>query len=144
MKPSKKSVAAAAVAGALVAGGAAGAVLFGPNLAGAQTSTTTPGAGGTGAQNGSFRSNEDPAHEANETPEQEAAENNGTAFRGGHGGHGSNEDAAHEANETPEQEAAEDAARANGAPGQRPGAGNGTGAGTQPSSTRGAARVVHL
>lgn len=117
----RKSVAAAALAGSLVVGGATGALLFGPSLAGAQTTTTTPG-----TQNGSsFKSNEDPTHEANETPEQEAAEDSGQ-FRGGHGGHGSNEDAAHEANETPEQEAAEDA---------RAAAGGTTNGGTSGSTT---------
>jgi hypothetical protein len=57
-------------------------------------------------------SNEDPTHEANETPEQEAAEDSGQGHFRGPGGHGSNEDAAHEANETPEHEAAEDAGTA--------------------------------
>lgn len=116
----RKSVAAAALAGSLVVGGATGALLFGPSLAGAQTTTTTPG-----TQNGSsFKSNEDPAHEANETPEQEAAEDSGQFHggRGAHAGHGSNEDPAHEGNETPEQEAAEDArAAAGGSNGTTPG-----------------------
>ena len=71
----------------------------------AQTPPTPSTANGTTAT-----SNEDPAHEAGETPEQEAAENNGTARHGGKGS-GSNEDAAHEANESPEKEAAEHAAR---------------------------------
>ena len=99
----RKAVAAVAVAGSLLAGGVAGAAFFGPGLAGAQTTTTTP----DGQK--AFHSNEDPTHEAKETPEQEAAEDNGT-FRG-HRGHGPNEDPAHEANETPEQEAAEHAGR---------------------------------
>jgi hypothetical protein len=51
-------------------------------------------------------SNEDPTHEANETADQEAAEDSGQ----GRGGHmmGSNEDPTHEANETADREAAED------------------------------------
>ncbi len=102
-KARRKAVAAVAVAGSVLAGAAAGAALFGPGLAGAQTTTTTP----DGQK--AFHSNEDPTHEANETPEQEAAEDNGT-FRG-HRGHGPNEDPAHEANATPEQEAAEHAGR---------------------------------
>jgi hypothetical protein len=53
-------------------------------------------------------SNEDAAHEAAETPAQEAAENNGTARPGG-AGHTPNETAAHEAAETPAREAAEHA-----------------------------------
>jgi hypothetical protein len=131
----RRSVAAAAMVGSLVVGGATGAYLFGPSLAGAQTTTTVPG----GAQNGSsFKSNEDPAHEANETPEQEAAEDSGQ-FRGGHGGHGSNEDPAHEANETPEQEAAENANGGSGGP--RTGQAPAPGATTTPSSTGSAAKL---
>jgi hypothetical protein len=109
MMPMRRSVAAAAMAGSLLVGGATGAYLFGPSLAGAQTTTTTPGANGS-----TFKSNEDPTHEGKETPEQEAAEDSGQ-FRG-HGGpgHGSNEDPAHEANETPDQEAAENARAAAG------------------------------
>jgi hypothetical protein len=111
------------MAGSLLVGGAAGAALFGPVLAGAQTTTTTPDSPGAST----VRSNEDPAHEANETPEQEAAEDAGT-FRHG-GGHGPNEDPAHEANETPEQEAAE---HAGGGAGRR--APSGSAPSTAPSS----------
>ena len=61
----------------------------------------------------SFRSNEDPAHERNESAAQEQAENNGT-FRPGPGGHPcggrSNEDPTHEKGETTAQESAENAA----------------------------------
>lgn len=106
----RKSLAAAAVAGSLLVGGATGALLFGPGLAGAQTTTTTPGTAKDGA---SVKPNEDAAHEAAETPEHEAAEDSGQ-FRGGHGHHGANEDPAHEAAETPEHEAAEDARAAAG------------------------------
>src|SRR5205814_8708662 len=63
---------------------------------------------------GTATSNEDAAHDAAETPEQEAAEDAGQAHIGRGGKHGSNEDAAYEAAETPEQEAAEDAAAASG------------------------------
>lgn len=125
----RKSVAAAAIAGSLLVGGATGAALFGPVLAGAQTTTTTPGQSGS-----SFKSNEDPAHEAQETPEQEAAEDSGQ-FRGGHGGHGSNEDPAHEAKETPDQEAAEDARAAAGGTGGTPGST------TAPGATNSATRL---
>ncbi len=55
---------------------------------------------------GAATSNEDPNHEANETPEQEAAEDSGQGF--GADMKSPNEDSDHEANETPEQEAAED------------------------------------
>lgn len=103
--------AAAAIAASILAGGAAGVTLFGPRLAGAQTTTTKPPAIGTApAENGTFHSNEDPAHEATESPHREADEDAGRGFRG-HGG-GSNEDPAHEASESPEREAAEDAHQA--------------------------------
>jgi hypothetical protein len=100
----RKSVAAAAVAASVVIGGATGAVLFGPSLAGAQTSTTTPGAAAT-CPGGPFKSNEDPAHEAKETPEQEAAEDSGT-FCGHRGPHGPNGDPTHTGPKTPGQNAA--------------------------------------
>jgi hypothetical protein len=129
MMPMRRSVAAAAMAGSLLVGGATGAYLFGPSLAGAQTTTTTPG----DKSGSTFKSNEDPAHEAKETPEQEAAEDSGQ-FRGGHGGHGPNEDPAHEANETPEQEAAENA---NG--GARPRPAPNSAPSTAPSATTGSA-----
>jgi hypothetical protein len=103
----KRPLVVAAIAGSLLIGGATGAALFGPVLAGAQTTTTTPDNSGS-----TFKSNEDAGHEANETPEQEAAENNGTARHGG--GHGTNEDPAHEAAETPEHEAAEHASTGTG------------------------------
>jgi hypothetical protein len=120
--PMRRSVAAAAIAGALVVGGATGAALFGPVLAGAQTTTTAP-------DGSSVKSNEDATHEANESPEQEAAEDSGQ-FRGHGGRHGTNEDPAHEATESPEREAAE---HANG------GAGGGTAPSTAPSSGTGSA-----
>jgi hypothetical protein len=107
MKPLRKSVAAATMAGALLTGGAAGALLFGPHVAGAQTTTTAPDPSGTTAGS-TFKSNEDPTHEAGESAEQEAAEDSGT-FRGGGHGHGTNEDPAHEKTESAEREAQEDA-----------------------------------
>jgi len=96
------------VAGAMVFGAVLGATAFSraslvPALAALTAASPSP----------TFKSNEDPAHERSESPEQEAAENNGTFRPGGHGrpcgGH-SNEDAAHEKAETPAQEAAENAA----------------------------------
>jgi len=102
--------AAAAIAASILAGGAAGIALFGPHLAGAQTATSNPPATGNAPDNGNFRSNEDPAHEAAESPQREADEDAGRGFRG-HGG-GSNEDPAHEASESPAREAAEDAHQA--------------------------------
>jgi len=72
------------------------------------TGSTTPAAStrATGP-NGAFQSNEDPAHEAAESPEREAQEHAGGG--GGPGHFGSNEDPAHEAAESPEREAQEHA-----------------------------------
>ncbi len=105
-----RKTAAAAIAASILVGGAAGIALFGPGLAGAQTSTTNPPATGTAPDNSHVGSNEDPGHEAAESPEREADEDAGRGFRG-HGG-GSNEDPAHEASESPEREAGEDAHQA--------------------------------
>jgi len=94
----RKSVAAGAVAGSLLVGGAVGAAWFVPRLAGAQTTTTPPT---TDPGNTRFKANEDPAHEAGESAEREAAEDAGRGFEGHHSGphgqFGSNEDTAHEA-----------------------------------------------
>ena len=107
-----KRMMAAAISGSLLAGAALGLILFGPSLATAQTTNAPPAvvnapsaASGTGA---TFASNEDPAHEAAESPEREAEENSGKGF----GHHGFNEDPAHEAGESPEREAQEDAGNA--------------------------------
>ena len=112
----KVAIGAVLVGGSLV-GGAIGATLVG--AAGAQSPSTTtvtvdPGAATT------KHYNTDPAHEATESPEREAAEVAGTAEGGdghpeghdhGHGfGHGdghSNTDPAHEAGESPERQAEE-------------------------------------
>lgn len=110
---------AVAIGASLLVGGALGLAVFGPSLAGAATGTTNPPATATAPAasggSGGFTSNEDPAHEAAESPEREAEENSGKAFHGGGGHHGFNEDPAHEASESPEREAQEDAA--NGASG---------------------------
>jgi hypothetical protein len=77
------------------------------------TPADVPAASGTPAA-GTFKSNEDPKHEAAETAEQEAAEGAGKGFR--HGGPGGsfkpNEDPKHEAGESAEREAQEDAGAA--------------------------------
>jgi hypothetical protein len=107
MNKARLLILASGVAAAMVFGGLLGATVF------ARTTLTAATAALTAASpSPSFRSNEDPAHEKNESAAQEAAENNGT-FRpatGGHpcGGH-SNEDPTHEKNETAAQEAAENA-----------------------------------
>ena len=106
----RKTVAAAAMAGSLFAGGALGVALFGPTSAiGQTTSTTTPGNTDNG---GTFRSNEEATHEAGESAEREAEENSGRGFgRCHHMGGRSNEDAAHEAGESAEREAEENSGR---------------------------------
>jgi hypothetical protein len=112
---SDKRVMAVTIGASLLVGGALGLAVFGPSLAGAATGTTNPPAATTAppaasSDPGTFKSNEDPAHEANESPEREAEENSGQGFHGG-GRHGFNEDPAHEASESPEREAEEDAGR---------------------------------
>ena len=62
---------------------------------------------------GSFKSNEDPAHEAGESAAREAQENSGQGPGPGGGTFKPNEDPAHEAGESAAREAQEDA-------GQRP------------------------
>ena len=115
----KKKAAAAGVVTLSILGGSLAVAALNPfAAAGAQdnpTTTTVPGA--TAVAPGKAQSNEDAAHEAKETPEQEAAEDSGQfpGHRGGGGARGghSNEDAAHEAAESPEREAQEDAGAQN-------------------------------
>jgi hypothetical protein len=112
LKTPYKAAIAAGVVVASMAGGALGASLIGS--AGAQTSDTSPTTSAPAASGKVITPNTDPAHEATESPEREAAEQDGTATYGpgpGHGGR-SNTDPTHEANESPErqaQEAAQDA-----------------------------------
>jgi hypothetical protein len=110
-----KPLAAAVVAGSLLAGAGIGAAFFGPGPAGAQstssdTSSSSDATGSTSSASPTApTSNEDQAHETNETPEQEAAEDSGKARHGaphGPGGH-PNEDPAHESTEDAAREAAE-------------------------------------
>src|SRR5213595_3653513 len=86
----KKPVAAAIVAGSLFAGVGVGAAFFGPGLASAQSSSSDTSSSSSASPtdpnaSAAPTSNEDPTHEASETPEQEAAETNGTAHHGRHG-----------------------------------------------------------
>ena len=106
-----KTVAAAAVAGSLLAGGALGMALFGPTSAiGQTTSTTTPNNTDKG---GAFRSNEEATHEAGESAEREGEENSGRGMElRHHMGGGSNEEATHEAGESAEREAEENSGQA--------------------------------
>ena len=110
MDRTRAIVFASAVAAAMFLGGLLGATALAHSSLASATSVFA-----ASSPSPSPRSNEDSAHEKNETPSQEAAENNGTAMHGpggpnGHpcGGH-SNEDAAHEKAETAAQEAAENA-----------------------------------
>ena len=74
----------------------------------AQSPTPTPG-----TENGTFKSNEDPTHEAGENAERESQEDAGIfPGRGKHGGGGSNEDPTHEGSESAEREAQENANQA--------------------------------
>ncbi len=80
----------AAIALSSMAFGGIGAWVFAPATGNAApTSTTTPNAnnGANNAPSGGFRSNEDPTHEQNESPQREAEENSGQA--NGHCPHGS-------------------------------------------------------
>jgi hypothetical protein len=70
----RKTVAAAAIAGSMLAGGVVGAVMYGVTTISAAAATTpTP----TPAANAPFVSNETAAHEATESAAREAQENAG-------------------------------------------------------------------
>jgi hypothetical protein len=102
----RKWLAGAGVVGTMVVAGALGPVVFGAGAAGAKSNSSS----GSGA--GTFRSNEDPAHEQGESAAREKAEDSGQIPRGGRErgggyGHGSNEDPAHEQGESAEREQAE-------------------------------------
>jgi hypothetical protein len=94
MNPIRRGVMTAAIAGSLLAGGAVGASVFGAASSGAATSTTQTSTGTTqtstsgsaaptqpphdGAPpSGTFKSNEDPAHEAKESAQREKEETEG-------------------------------------------------------------------
>jgi len=90
-KIGKKGVVTAVVAISMLVG-AAGATVLKTNAANAQTpttapaasntpsqATTSPGSGSVGTQGSTFKSNEDPAHEAKESAQWEAQENAGQA-----------------------------------------------------------------
>jgi hypothetical protein len=108
MKKTDTLVFASVIAAAMIFGGVLGATFL------AKTTLTNVNAAQTAASPApTFKSNEDPAHEAGESAAQEAAENNGTARHAGAAGPGhSNEDPAHEAGESAAREAAENAAAA--------------------------------
>ena len=75
----QKTMAAAAIAGSMLIGGVAGAVMYGVTTIGAAAATTANTAltAATPAANAPFVSNETPAHEAGESAAREAQENAG-------------------------------------------------------------------
>jgi hypothetical protein len=91
MNPIRRGVMTAAIAGSLLAGGAVGATVFGAASSGAATTTgtgtTQTSTSGSAAPlqpphdgappSGTFKSNEDPAHEAKESAQREKEETEG-------------------------------------------------------------------
>jgi hypothetical protein len=102
MKHTRAVVVASSVAAAVMFGG----VVFGINAFAKSPSSNFLAAA---SPTPTFKSNEDPTHEKNESAAQEAAENNGTFHPGpgGPGGGKSNEDPTHEQSESASREAAE-------------------------------------
>ncbi len=72
----RKTVAAAAIAGSMLVGGVAGAVLYGATTLAAQAASPSPSRS-SGTSTGRFVPNEDPTHEAGESAAREAQENAG-------------------------------------------------------------------
>jgi hypothetical protein len=72
----RKTVAAATIAGSLLVGGVAGAVLYGATTLTAAAASPSPSPSSAAAP-GKFVPNEDPAHEAKESAAREAQENAG-------------------------------------------------------------------
>ncbi len=75
----RKTVVAAAMAGSMVVGGVAGAVIYGATtlVASAATNPTPSPTSGSATTPGKFVPNEDPTHEAGESAAREAQENAG-------------------------------------------------------------------
>ncbi len=71
----RKTVAAAAIAGSMLVGGVAGAVLYGVTTLTASAATPSPSP--SSSSTGKFVPNEDPTHEAAESAAREAQENAG-------------------------------------------------------------------
>jgi hypothetical protein len=71
----RKTVAAAAIAGSMLAGGVAGAVLYGVTTLTASAASPSPSP--SSSSTGKFVPNEDPTHEAGESAAREAQENAG-------------------------------------------------------------------
>jgi hypothetical protein len=89
MNPIRRGAMTAAIAGSLLAGGAVGATVFGAASSGAATTTGTTQTSTSGSAappqpphdgappSGTFKSNEDPAHEAKESAQREKEETEG-------------------------------------------------------------------
>jgi len=75
----RKAVVATAMAGSMLGGGAVGVAVFGAGSGSAQTtgSSTTAPAATNGAAGGTFKPNEDAAHEKGESAQREAQEDAG-------------------------------------------------------------------
>jgi hypothetical protein len=71
----RKTIAGAAIAGSMLVGGVAGAVLYGATTLTAAAASPSPSPSSTSS--GKFVPNEDPAHEATESAAREAQENAG-------------------------------------------------------------------
>jgi hypothetical protein len=106
----KNRLAAVSLAVGLAGGALAGLALGITGIAGAATPPTTKAPAASPAPatpgSGAFKSNENAAHEAGESPAREKAEDSGQFP--GFSGH-SNESASHEATESPAREAQENA-----------------------------------
>jgi len=72
----RKSVAAAAIAGSMLVGGVAGAVMYSATVLTASAASPSPSPSSSTSP-GKFVPNEDPAHEATESAAREAQENAG-------------------------------------------------------------------
>src|SRR2546421_11424255 len=72
----RKSFAAAAIAGSMLVGGVAGAMIYGATVITAAAATPSPSPSST-SPSGTFVPNEDPTHEAGESAAREAQENAG-------------------------------------------------------------------
>ena len=73
----RKAVAAAAIAGSMLFGGVAGAVLYGATTLTAAAATSPSPSPSSSSSSGKFVPNEDPTHEAGESAAREAQENAG-------------------------------------------------------------------
>jgi hypothetical protein len=73
----RKTVAAAAIAGSMVVGGVAGAVIYSATVLTASAASPSPSPSSSSSSTAKFVPNEDPTHEAGESAAREAQENAG-------------------------------------------------------------------